>query len=122
MLDASIERAHAPMATFMREKLFLGLPPKEYVRSLLTKSNAVAALFLLFGLPAMSARSIFGLGAPLNLAHGYPCRRLPQRHQQWVVVGRLYACPPSQRLPGSAQQQVSPPKPVPGEGTSGLAR
>jgi hypothetical protein len=72
MLDASIDRAHAPMATFMREKVFLGLPPKEYVRSLFTKSNAVAALILLFGLPAMAARFIFGLGATTNLTQASP--------------------------------------------------
>ncbi len=75
MLDASIDRAaspSAPMATFVREKVFLGLPPKEYVRSLFTKSNAVAALILLFGLPAMVARFVFGLGATTNLTQASP--------------------------------------------------
>jgi len=69
MLDQSIER---PMATFVREKVFLGLAPKEYAKSLLTKGNAVAALILLFGLPAMAARFIFGLGATTNLSQASP--------------------------------------------------
>lgn len=55
-----------------REKLLMGLSPREYVRGLVTPFNAVAAIILAIGLPVIAYRFLFGLGAATNLSQANP--------------------------------------------------
>jgi Ni/Fe-hydrogenase subunit HybB-like protein len=57
---------------WVREKIFLGLPFREYARSLATPMNALAAVILLFGLPVTAYRFWKGLGAVTNLSQTNP--------------------------------------------------
>ncbi len=57
---------------FVREKILLGLTPREYLRSLLTPGNAIFALILIVGVPAIVYRFAFGLGAATNLTQTSP--------------------------------------------------
>ncbi len=59
-------------AAWVREKLFLGLEPRTYVRSLLTPANLVIAAILAAGLPCLVLRFAKGLGAVSNLSQSYP--------------------------------------------------
>ncbi|MEK6709604.1 MAG: NrfD/PsrC family molybdoenzyme membrane anchor subunit [Nitrospinota bacterium] len=61
-----------PAPGWFREKLLMGLTPKEYLRSLLTPFNAAAGLILLMGLPVIAYRFIFGLAAVTNLSQVNP--------------------------------------------------
>jgi Ni/Fe-hydrogenase subunit HybB-like protein len=58
--------------SWTREKLFMGLSPREYARGLLTPFNVVAGLILLTGLPLIVYRFAFGLGAATNLSQTNP--------------------------------------------------
>lgn len=49
--------------SWVQEKIFLGMSPREYLRSLVTPFNIVAALILLAGLPLIALRFAQGLGA-----------------------------------------------------------
>ncbi|MGZ6989378.1 MAG: hypothetical protein ACXVH0_10505, partial [Thermoanaerobaculia bacterium] len=53
---------------WMREKLFLGMSLRDYVKSLLTPVNAIASAILLVGLPTIAYRFWKGLGAATNLS------------------------------------------------------
>ncbi|HEX2757439.1 MAG TPA: hypothetical protein VHP60_02960, partial [Thermoanaerobaculia bacterium] len=53
---------------WMRENLFLGMTFRDYVRSLVTPANAIAAAILLAGLPTIAYRFWKGLGAATNLS------------------------------------------------------
>jgi Ni/Fe-hydrogenase subunit HybB-like protein len=66
-----MDRAAVPRAV-AREKLFLGLSLRDYVRGLLTPWNIVAGLILLIGLPMIAYRFAYGLGAATNLSQTYP--------------------------------------------------
>lgn len=55
-----------------REKLLMGLSTREYLRSLVTPFNVVAALILLVGIPVIVYRFAFGLGASTNLSQVNP--------------------------------------------------
>lgn len=57
---------------WVKEKIFLGMEVKDYLRSLLTPFNAVAALILAFGIPVMVLRFVKGLGAVTNLSQTNP--------------------------------------------------
>lgn len=58
--------------TWAREKLFMGLSLREYVRGLVTPFGVVAGLILLVGLPVIAYRFARGLGAVTNLSQAYP--------------------------------------------------
>lgn len=64
--------ASAAARPWVRDKLLMGLSPQEYVRSLVTPGNAVAALILVVGLPVIAYRFVFGLGAATNLSQTTP--------------------------------------------------
>lgn len=49
------------------EKIFMGLSPRAYLRSLVTPAHAVAAIILAIGFPVIIYRFAFGLGAVTNL-------------------------------------------------------
>ena len=68
---ASAERDSAASGWF-REKILMGLSPREYLGSLATPLNGVAGLILLIGLPVIAYRFIFGLGAATNLSQVNP--------------------------------------------------
>ena len=57
---------------FVRDKIFLGLSPRQYLRSLLTPWDAVYALVLAIGIPAIVYRFAYGLGAATNLSQTTP--------------------------------------------------
>ena len=54
------------------EKLFLGLPLRDYLRRQLTPVNAGAGLVLAIGLPLIAWRFAVGLGAVTNLSQAMP--------------------------------------------------
>jgi Ni/Fe-hydrogenase subunit HybB-like protein len=59
-------------SSFLREKVLLGMGWGEYLRSLLTPANAVAAVILVVGLPLLAYRFAAGLGATTALSQAYP--------------------------------------------------
>ncbi len=62
----------AAIRPWMTEKIFLGLAWPDYLRSLLTPFNAVAAIIVAAGLPVIVYRFLFGLGAVTNLSQTSP--------------------------------------------------
>jgi Ni/Fe-hydrogenase subunit HybB-like protein len=58
--------------SFLREKVLLGMSPREYVRANVTPFNAAAALILAVGLPLLVLRFWKGLGAVTNLSQSAP--------------------------------------------------
>ncbi len=59
-------------ASLIRERLFLGLAPREYFRSLLTPANILITAILAAGIPCLVLRFVKGLGAVTNLSQTYP--------------------------------------------------
>ena len=57
---------------WFREKILLGLTPREYLRTLLTPWDAVFAIILLIGIPIIVYRFAVGLGATTNLTQTSP--------------------------------------------------
>ncbi len=57
---------------FVREKLLMGLSPREYLRSLATPFNFVAAAILAVGLPTVVWRYVHGLAAVSHLSQTWP--------------------------------------------------
>ncbi|MCP3905258.1 MAG: polysulfide reductase NrfD [Planctomycetes bacterium] len=64
--------AASPFGLFVRDRLLLGLTPGQYLRSLITPFNIVAALILCVGIPIAIRRFAFGLGATTNLNDNSP--------------------------------------------------
>jgi Ni/Fe-hydrogenase subunit HybB-like protein len=62
----------APQPSFFKEKILLGKSTGEYLRSLLTPTNAVAAVILAVGIPILVVRFAVGLGATTNLSQTAP--------------------------------------------------
>ncbi|BDG06872.1 NrfD/PsrC family molybdoenzyme membrane anchor subunit [Anaeromyxobacter oryzae] len=58
--------------SFFREKILLGMNLPQYLRSLLTPWNAVAAVIVAVGLPILVIRFWLGLGATTNLSQTAP--------------------------------------------------
>jgi Ni/Fe-hydrogenase subunit HybB-like protein len=58
--------------TRLQEKLFLGMTLPEYLRSLVTPFNVVAAIILCVGIPITYIRFTQGLAATTNLSDSYP--------------------------------------------------
>jgi Ni/Fe-hydrogenase subunit HybB-like protein len=68
-------RSHAialPSQHWVNEKIFLGLTPRAYLRSLLTPGNLAVALILASGLGIITYRFVFGLAAVTNLSQDTP--------------------------------------------------
>jgi Ni/Fe-hydrogenase subunit HybB-like protein len=70
MHDIADTRAVA--GSWAREKLLCGLGVREYLGTLVTPGNAVAALILAVGLPVIVYRFVYGLGAVTNLSQTNP--------------------------------------------------
>ena len=59
-------------SSFFREKILLGMGWGEYLRSLVTPFNAIAAVILVVGIPLLAYRFAAGLGATTALTQSYP--------------------------------------------------
>ncbi|MFZ6016366.1 MAG: NrfD/PsrC family molybdoenzyme membrane anchor subunit [Nitrospirota bacterium] len=57
---------------WVRNKLFLGMTFRQYLRSSLTLSNGIAALILIITIPVMVYRFVCGLGPSTNLSDTNP--------------------------------------------------
>jgi Ni/Fe-hydrogenase subunit HybB-like protein len=71
MADSNAAALTTP-PSFFQDKVLLGMSWGEYLRSLLTPGNAVAALILVVGLPLLAYRFAAGLGATTALSQAYP--------------------------------------------------
>jgi Ni/Fe-hydrogenase subunit HybB-like protein len=71
-MASSTTAALSGSPSFFREKVLLGMGWGEYLRSLLTPWNAVAAIILVVGLPLLAYRFAAGLGATTALTQAYP--------------------------------------------------
>lgn len=69
MASAHVAFAERP---FIREKILLGMTLPQYLKSLLTPTNAIAAVILAIGLPILVIRFAVGLGATTNLSQTAP--------------------------------------------------
>jgi Ni/Fe-hydrogenase subunit HybB-like protein len=58
--------------TWVQENIFLGMTFKDYVKSLFTPFNGVAAVILVIGIPVIIYRLAFGLGPCTNLSDYNP--------------------------------------------------
>lgn len=58
--------------SWFRNKILLGMTPKEYMKSNLTLPNLIATLILCVSIPIMIYRIIYGLGPSTNLSDNYP--------------------------------------------------
>jgi Ni/Fe-hydrogenase subunit HybB-like protein len=65
-------RAVAAEPSFIREKIFLGMSIPEYVKSLVTPFNVIAAFICVIGVPLIVYRFAAGLGATTNLSQISP--------------------------------------------------
>jgi len=45
-------------SAFVRDKVFLGMAPKAYAKSLFTRTNAIFAAILAIGLPTLDRKSV----------------------------------------------------------------
>ena len=63
---------HASWSDWTRDKLLLGMSFKQYMRSLKTPFNVLAALILCVGAPVTWIRFTQGIGATTNLTDDYP--------------------------------------------------
>lgn len=58
--------------SWFREKILLGMTPRDYIISNFNFANLVAALFISVGVGVMIYRLFFGLGPATNLSDNYP--------------------------------------------------
>jgi Ni/Fe-hydrogenase subunit HybB-like protein len=61
-----------PSGNWVTDKLFLGLPFGEYLKSLVTPGNFLAGLIMAIGIPVIIYRFAYGLGASTNLSQANP--------------------------------------------------
>jgi Ni/Fe-hydrogenase subunit HybB-like protein len=57
---------------WVTDKIFMGLPLRDYLRGLVTPFNVVAALIVAAGVPVIVYRFVYGLGAVTNLSQESP--------------------------------------------------
>jgi len=62
----------AVVQSWVRERLFLGLSIKEYIKRLIKPFNIVAGIIILIGLPFVVMRFTQGLGAVTHASHDQP--------------------------------------------------
>jgi Ni/Fe-hydrogenase subunit HybB-like protein len=70
-MEEYAERA-VTVQTWVRERLFLGLSIREYLKGLITPFNVVAGIILLIGLPFVVMRFTQGLGAVTHASQDQP--------------------------------------------------
>src|SRR5512136_3509625 len=64
--------AGTAQGSWVQEKIFLGKPFKEYLKSLWTPFNVVSAAIVAIGVPLLVYRFAAGLGATTNLSQTQP--------------------------------------------------
>jgi Fe-S-cluster-containing dehydrogenase component/Ni/Fe-hydrogenase subunit HybB-like protein len=72
LLEPAAPRGPRPYRAWLREKLLLGKGPREYLRSLLTPVNALAAAVCAVGFAVLGWRFLAGLGSTTNLSQTQP--------------------------------------------------
>jgi Ni/Fe-hydrogenase subunit HybB-like protein len=65
-------RKMSPLGVWAMDNLFMGMTLREYLRTLVTPFNTVAAMILGIGLPVIAYRFVYGLGAATNLSQTNP--------------------------------------------------
>ncbi len=58
--------------SWVKEKIFLGMTPRDYIISLFTVPNLIAGAIIALAVAVMIWRLFFGLGASTNLSDNYP--------------------------------------------------
>ena len=58
--------------TWVKEKIFLGMTPRDYIISLFTVPNLIAGVIIALAVAVMIWRLFFGLGAATHLSDEYP--------------------------------------------------
>jgi Ni/Fe-hydrogenase subunit HybB-like protein len=58
--------------SWFREKILLGMTPKEFIISNATPGNFIAIVILAYAIPVMIYRLVYGLGPSTNLSDNYP--------------------------------------------------
>jgi len=71
MSDYYVEKANI-FQSWVREKIFLGLTIKEYVKGLIKPFNIIAGIIILIGLPFVVMRFTQGLGAVTHASQAQP--------------------------------------------------
>jgi len=61
-----------PSYSWIREKLLLGLSPREYVWKIINPFDTIAGLIVVIGVAVIAYRFVFGLGAATNLSQSNP--------------------------------------------------
>ena len=69
---ASVAVRTETIRPWVTDKIFLGLPQRDYLRGLLTPFNVAAAAIMALGVPIIVYRFIYGLGAVSNLSQSSP--------------------------------------------------
>lgn len=72
MSSIALRRPLEAARPFIAEKLLLGLPLREYLRSLLTPLDLVAGVIIAIGIPLIAWRFLFGLASVTNLSQETP--------------------------------------------------
>jgi len=67
-----MERQADRASSWIREKLFLGMSFREYLKSNMTIANGIAAIILAVAIPVMVYRLVYGLGPSTNLTDTNP--------------------------------------------------
>ncbi len=58
--------------SWFKDKMLLGMTPKEYIKSNLTIANLIIALILCVSIPVFFYRIFYGIGPSTNLSDNYP--------------------------------------------------
>jgi Ni/Fe-hydrogenase subunit HybB-like protein len=72
MASTQTHAAAAAAPTFFREKILLGKSPRDYLKSLFTPLDALAAAIICIGVPILVYRFAAGLAASTNLSQAQP--------------------------------------------------
>jgi Ni/Fe-hydrogenase subunit HybB-like protein len=67
-----MERQADRASSWIREKVFLGMSFREYLKSNMTIANGIAAIILAVAIPVMVYRLVYGLGPSTNLTDTNP--------------------------------------------------
>ena len=67
-----MERQPDRASSWIREKVFLGMSFREYLKSNMTIANGIAAIILAVAIPVMVYRLVYGLGPSTNLTDTNP--------------------------------------------------
>src|SRR5512140_2168920 len=73
MSSSAMNSVAMPTRTeWLREKMLMGLPLRDYAKSFLNPTDVVIGLILVTGLPIIVMRFMYGLGSVTNLSQSNP--------------------------------------------------